>query len=528
MRISDLAVFVIYLAGIVIFGSTFYRKNRSAEAFTLGNRSFPVWVVAMSIFATFVSSISYLAVPGQAYLTNWNAFAFSLSLPVAAWVAVKFFVPHYRSVNSPSAYTYLEKRFGRWAKRYVATMYLLTQLMRSGTILLLLALPLNVLLGWDIGIIIMVTGVCVMVYALLGGIQAVMWTDAIQGIILIAGAVICGVILLFSMPEGPGQVFDIAAEYDKFSLGSFDSSLRDSTFWVVLVYGLFINLQNYGIDQNYIQRYMTARSEREAKKSALIGGLMYIPVSALFLFIGTALFSFYKASPGLLPDGMAADSVFPYFMVNQLPAGITGLLIASVFAAGMSTISTSVNSSATVILTDFFRIREPGGRDNDSSGRSPHPDRDESSSGKAHSISLKETGSMYPLEKQRMKILYLSSGTFMVASVGIAMAMVRVDSILDAWWKLASIFSGGMLGLFLLGFVTRRVKNSAAVAGVLSGLLVIAWMSLSGLLPEGTSLHRFANPFHSYLTVVLGTSAIFLTGFLVSIASRTFKRKNPA
>ncbi len=170
-------------------------------------------------------------------------------------------------------------------------------MMRIGTILYLLALPVNALFGWDILTIIAVTGLVVMGYSLLGGIQAVMWTDAIQGIVLIGGAIVCLGYIFFSMPEGPGQVFTIAVENDKFSLGSFGSSLSESTFWVVLIYGIFINLQNYGIDQNYVQRYMASSSEAEAKRSAFWGGMLYVPVSMLFFLIGTALFSYYRYSP---------------------------------------------------------------------------------------------------------------------------------------------------------------------------------------------------------------------------------------
>ena len=492
MSIIDISIFAIYLIGIVLFGSSFYKKNKSASAFTLGNNSLPTWVLSLSILATFVSSISYLALPGQAYLTNWNAFAFSLSLPVASIIAVRFFVPLYRSVNSPSAYTYLERRFGPWAKTYASVMYLLTQLMRAGTILFLMALPLNVLMGWDITTIIVVTGLCVMIYSLLGGIQAVVWTDAIQAIILIAGAVICIGILLFSLPEGPGQLFTFAAEHEKFSLGSFGAELTSSTFWVVLIYGFFINLQNFGIDQNYIQRYMSSRSDKDAQKSALFGGLMYVPVSALFLFIGTALFSFYKANPGLLPVGVDGDEVFPWFIVNQLPVGLTGLLISSIFAAGMSTISTSLNSSATVILVDFFKL-PPGGQET---------------------------------ERKSMLVLYLSSFIFSVIAIFIAVAMINVQSALDAWWKLASIFSGGMLGLFLLGYLAPKVKNTAAVIGVVAGVLVIGWMSLSPIIFTKGVLMKYASPFHSYLSIVFGTVAIFIVGFIIGhMANKLIKRK---
>jgi SSS family solute:Na+ symporter len=316
----------------------------------------------------------------------------------------------------------------------------------------------------------------------------VIWTDAIQGIILILGAILAAVLLLFSMPEGPSQFFSIAAENNKFSLGSFDAGFKTSTFWVVLIYGIFINLQNFGIDQNYIQRYMTASSEKEAKKSAVYGALMYIPVSFLFLFIGTALYCYYTTNPGLLPAGTEGDRVFPFYIINNMPAGLTGLLIASVFAAGMSTISTSINSSATVILNDYFKKSLKPGQE----------------------------------EKTSMNILYASTLIFSILSIIVAVAMINVQSALDAWWKLASIFSGGMLGLFLLGYFSKKISNASAISGVIGGVLVIAWMSLSPVLFKG-DLRKFASPFHSYLTIVFGTSVIFIVGFLAGIL--TFNRK---
>jgi solute:Na+ symporter, SSS family len=491
MNLLDISIFLVYLIGIVLFGSSFYRKNKSSDSFTLGNRNIPTWVISMSIFATFVSSISYLALPGQAYQSDWNPFVFSLSLPLASFMAVKFFVPLYRSVNSPSAYTYLEIRFGPWAKIYASAMYLLTQLMRTGTILFLLALTLNVIAGWNMITVIVITGLTVMIYSLLGGIQAVVWTDAIQGIILISGALICAAVLLFSMPEGPGQLFQIAAENHKFSLGSFKMVLTTSSFWVVLIYGIFINLQNFGIDQNYIQRYMTAGSEKEAKKSALYGGLLYIPVSMIFLFIGTSLFSYYSVHSGILPDGIQPDRVFPFYIIHSLPAGLTGLLVASIFAAGMSTISTSVNSSATVILNDYFKK------------------------------SLKDNTN----EKTSMKILYSSTFIFSVLSIFIAIAMINVQSALETWWKLASVFSGGMLGLFLLGFFLKRINNLSAITGVIAGVLVIAWMSLSPMLLKIEGLQKYASPFHSYLSIVFGTMTIFIVGFLIGYLLNVLKRK---
>ncbi len=289
--------------------------------------------------------------------------------------------------------------------------------------------------------------------------------------------------LHFRWLKDPDQLFEIARANHKFSLGSFGASLTGSTFWVVLVYGLFINLQNYGIDQNYVQRYMTTETDKQAKSSALFGSLLYIPVSLIFFYIGTALFSYYTAQPDLLPEELkmagAGDKVFPYFIATGLPAGITGLLIAAIFAAGMSTVSTSLNSTATIVLTDYYKR-----------------------------YFNKEAG-----EKTSMKVLYISSFLMGTAGIAIAISLVGVESALDAWWSLASIFSGGMLGLFLLGFISKRSGKPEAVIGVIVGVIIIIWMSLSPIyFTEGKNL-AFRSPFHTNLTIVFGTMAIFLVGF---------------
>ena len=299
LPIIDLAIFLIYMLAIVGFGISFSFRKRNSNDFTTGGGRLPSWAIGMSIFATFVSSISFLALPGNAYLSNWNGFVFSLSIPLAALIAVKYFVPLYRKLNSESAYFYLEQRFGLWARIYASICYLLTQLARMGTILYLLALPMNALFGWSIPMIIIITGISVIIYSMMGGIEAVIWTDAIQGIVLIAGALACLLVIFVEIPGGPSEVFMIAESSDKFSLGSFELDFTTSTFWMILIYGLFINLQNFGIDQNYVQRYISAKTEKEAIKSTWLGSLLYVPVSLIFFFIGTALFAFYQAQPDL-------------------------------------------------------------------------------------------------------------------------------------------------------------------------------------------------------------------------------------
>lgn len=495
LPVIDLVIFFAYMAGIVLYGASFYLKKRSSSQFVSGGGRIPSWVIGMSIFATFVSSISFLALPGSAYLNNWNGYALSLSIPVALVIAVKYFVPLYRRINSISAYHFLEMRFGRWARVYASTCYLLTQLVRMGAVMYLLALPLNALLGWSIPFIILITGISVIIYSTLGGLEAVIWTDTVQGTILIASALMCPIIIMFSMPDGPGQIFSIADAADKFSLGSFGSSLTESTFWVVLFYGLFINLQNFGIDQNYVQRYISAKTEKEAKRATWLGGLLYLPVSFLFFFIGTSLFAYYQAMPELLPADLRgpgnADKIFPYFIVSRLPVGLTGLVIASIFAAGMSTISTSINSSATVILEDHFK-----------------------------KYIYKNLS-----EKASMKILTIASVSMGILSIVVALSLNGVKSVLDAYWALASIFSGGILGLFLLAYWGKNVKRIYAVRGVILGVMLIGWMSLS---PVFIKDGAWRSPFHANLTIVFGTLVIFLSGLLFSSFFRIKKTaRNP-
>ena len=481
MNTIDLIIFLVFTLGVVVFGCSFYKKGNTSAEFTEAGRSLPGWVVGMSIFATYVSSISYIGYPGKAFAADWNAFVFSLSIPIASYFAARYFVPFYRHGGSVSAYTFLEEKFGRWARLYASACYLLTQIARMGSILYLLAVPMHILMGWNMHVVIIATSIGIIIYSMLGGLKAVIWADAIQGIILIGGALLCLGILCFSMPEGPAQVFDLAIhspQGNKFSLGEFTGDLTSSTFWVCLIYGIFINLQNYGIDQNYVQRYHAAKTDRDARFSALFGGYLFIPVSALFFLIGSALYSYYTAHPHLLPADIAGkpDYVFPFFIVNGLPVGLRGLLIASIFAAGMSTVSTSVTSAATIILTDYYKplVRNAS-------------------------------------ERRQVYVLRLSSVLVGIIGIFVAIAMLSVESIIDAWWKLSSIFSGGMLGLFLLGIMPRRIHRWAALAGCVAGIAVIAWISLAGLY-DLPGIHL-----HEYLAIVLGTTTIFVVGFLVTL-----------
>lgn len=514
----DGLILALYFLSTLGIGFYFYRRTRSREGFTAAGRSLPGWACGLSIFATYVSSISFLALPGKAYADNWNSFVFSLSLPLATWIAVRYFLPYYRRTGEVSAYAHLEHRFGLWARMYASVFYILTQLARIGVVMYLMALPMSLLLGWDIRTVILITGISVTVYSLAGGITAVIWTDALQAIVLMGGAILCAGMLLFNMPEGPGQLFRIAAEHDKFSLGRFDASLTDATFWVVLIYGIVINLQNFGIDQSYIQRYIASKDDRHARKSVWLGGLLYVPVSAVFFFIGTGLFAFYQAHPdalgelrrdvarqqllsegaddaetvvaeraGQLDHAALGDKVFPHFMGRNLPAGVRGLLIAAIFAAAMSTVSTSLNSSATLLATDWVHRFIP---------------------------TLSEKGFM--------RVLYGATLLWGLGGTALSLMLIHLTSALDAWWTLSGVLGGGMLGLFLLGLISRRVRNVPAAVAVILGLLAIAWMTLS---PRMTSWPRcLQSSFHAFLIPVFGTLTILVSGMFLQTVL-TSKRK---
>ena len=481
LRGFDIAVLVLYVGTIFGLGCWLVRRTRNPHEFTAAGGRLAGWVVGLSIFGTYVSSISFLANPGKSYAADWNSWVFGLSLPLAAWIAVKYFVPFYRRYGHISAYAHLEQRFGLWARSYAGVCYLLTQLARMASILYLVAMALQPLTGWSVTTIILITGVLVTVYTMIGGIEAVIWTDVVQSVVLTVGAVVCVGLILFGMPEGPGQVFAIAREQDKFSLGSFGASLAAPTFWVVLVYGLVINLQNFGIDQSYVQRYHAARSEKEAGRSVWMAAWLYLPISGLLFFVGTGLFAFYSAQPELLSEGLAADKVFPHFIATELPTGATGLLVAAIFAAAMSSIDTSLNSSSTLILEDFCK-------------RYMMPN-------------LSPQGSML--------ILYASTLALGIGGTLFAIVMMGEErNVLDVWWDLAGLFAGGMLGLFLLGMIARSARAPAALAGVAAGLAVILWMTFSSRLPEEWS--QFRSPFNSFLTVVFGTMTILIVGLVVS------------
>ncbi|QDK77567.1 sodium/solute symporter [Spirosoma sp. KCTC 42546] len=504
LPILDIAIIIAYLIAMVLVGFFFSRRNTSADEFTRAAGRIPGWAIGISIYATFLSSNTFLGVPGKAFGGNWNAFVFSLSMPLAAWFATKYFVPFYRSTGEVSAYTNLEKRFGTWARTYVVVCFLFTQLARIGSIFFGISLTLQALTGYSMVTIMVITGICIVVYTVMGGIEAVIWTEVVQGILKTLGAVIIIYLVVNQVPGGFNDILTMGSATNKFSLGTTAFDFVHSSFWVVLLYGFFINLNNFGMDQNYVQRYHAATSAAEANKSVWLCVWIYVPVSLLFFSIGTCLYTYYMQNPELLrsiklqaaseqlslainkPEVVQlaaamkpsdyADKVMPHFMVHMIPTGLLGLIVSAILSAAMSTISSGMNASATVFTEDIYK----------------------------RYVNRSST------EKNSLKILYIA--TVVVGLIGMlcGIAMIGVKSLLDVWWTLSGIFAGGMLGLFLLGLISKQATNKDALTGTLIGILVIGWMSLSYLIPDQYGFLRF--PLHANMIIVVGTLSIFLTG----------------
>ncbi len=477
----DLLIIGVYLVGTTLFGCSFFFKKKSGDAantFMTGGGRLPTWAIALSVFATHVSSISFLALPEGAFDKNWWGWINSITVPIATLVAAIWFVPFYRRATSVSAYSFLEKRFGAWARIYASACFLVMQSARSGIILLLLAILVNQLLGFSYESIIIVTGVATLVYSMMGGFSAVVWADAIQSLILIGGTVVCVVCLLIFTPNLAGNLQD-AWEAGKISLGSMDlSDWGSNTFWVLFFYGICINLQNFGVDQCYTQRYIAAKDTKAAVKSICGSACLYVTLTLLFSVIGTLLWM-YNHATGAVPEGMKAAEVFPWFIMSKLPTGVSGLLVAAIIAAAMSTLSTTLNSGSTVLLEDYWK----------------------------RFFASKSTA------KSDMAFLRVMTVVLALVSIITALSVVWIwgkdnKTVLGMWYMLQGVLSGGMLGLFLIGAFAKRTGSVHALVATVCGFLALLWVVF------GQRILPLPWPLHIHMSLVFGTLAVVVVGFL--------------
>lgn len=421
--------------------------------------------------------------PAKTFSSNWSAYAMGLSSPILAWLTVKYFVPFYRSTNDICSYSHLRRRFGNWASIYAVICLILSNIIWMGTILYLLAMALSMMTGVESKYIIIITGTVVTAYTCMGGIKAVIWTDVLQCFILIAGTLICLYYILSLIPGGIEQAHEIAMANDKFSFGNFKFNFSESTFWVYLITGFTLNLQTFGINQGFVQRYFSAKSQKAASSSIQIATLLYLFITALFFLIGTYLFSFYQIFPDRLPNEIVeqgTEFIYPHFLMKELPVGIKGLVITAILAAAMSSIDSGINCIATAVYSEIY-------------------------------IPIIENKHK---SVKSINILYIFSALSGILSIATAEILKNSQSLLDAWWAMDSIFSGGTLGLFILAFISKKAKKPAALMAVILGTTIIVWIALSNYFSNNSNFPKL--PLHSFMTLFVGSTIIVLMGIIYS------------
>ena len=482
LRPGDVVSLGLYLALTVAIALWTVRRAGTTEGYFLASRRMSGWAVGLSMLATAISSVTFLAYPGSAYEGNWSRLVPGLMLPIATLIGVLVFIPFYRSCSLTSAYEYLESRFGPWGRTYGCLLFTLGSIYRTGSILYLLAIPIKQMTGLSAETTIIGTGIFVVFYTMLGGIEAVIWTDVMQGIVLTLGGIVCVLVVLLKIPEGVGGLLRHALAAHKFSLNvSFDFDLTRDTFIVLALNGLIGNIQEFATDQTKVQRYLAPKTLAGARQAAWWCGLGCIPTWMLFMFVGTCLFVFYSYFPNALKPGLKSDEVFPFFILTQLPQGVGGFVIAAVFAAAMSSIASSMNATATVVMVDIYKR-----------------------------YLVKDKEDRHYLAAARWTTL-IAGALMMVAAL--SLLIIKATSILDAFFKLGAVFAGGLGGLFLLGFLTTRATNRAAKVGIAAALLVIGWLTISqfDILP-----HPFRSPTHAFLIGVIGNVTVFTVGLICS------------
>lgn len=449
----DIVIILVYGLLLLGMGIYFFRKSKTSEHFMVAGRTIPAWAAGIAVMSTYTSSISYIAVPGKAFDDNWHPLIFALTAIPVAWFVTKFVIPHYRKNKIISVYSYLENRIGSWGRIYAAFSFLLFMIGRIAIILYLSSLLLSSFVDADIGTIIIIVGIITIIYTLMGGMEAVIWTDVLQSVIMIGGILFVGYLLTTAVFVAPENLIQNALEKNKFSLGDINFSFSDRTVWVMIIYGITENVRNLVADQNYTQKYSTVGTEKEAKKSVWVAMLIYLPLTAIFLFIGTALFAFYGGEVHILNESITrGDEVFPYFIATELPAGIKGVLIAAIMAASMSTVDSALNSSATVFYIDFY---------------------------KKYVVPVDSGNSL--------NILRGSTVIWGILGIGFALLMINAKSALDVWWQISGIFGGGILGLFLLALYHVKISRIQGILSVAFSIIIIVWGTFMRDLPQNYS-----------------------------------------
>src|SRR5215218_4718197 len=500
MPVLDLAVIAAYIIGTVAFGAWVSRAQENVKDYFVSGRTIPWWAIMGSIVATETSTVTFISVPGYAFAGNFTFLQLVFGYLIGRVVVSVIFVPAYFRGELLTVYQLLGERFGTALKRLASGLFLVTRSLSDGFRLfatgLVLAAVLRAMPGVDAAIQsrlpgleptyavlvvpVLLMGVATIVYTYMGGMTAVIWTDVIQLGIYLLGAAVAVVVLLDRLPGGWSQVVDAARAANKFQLLDFTFDLsRGYTFWSGVIGGAFLTTATHGTDQMMVQRYLCSRNVRDARTALLTSGIVVLAQFVLFLVIGTMLYTFYAGAPqelaAITVNGrVQTDRVFPLFIVSHMPLGLMGLVVAAIFAAAMSTLSSSLNSSAAAAVNDFYVLMTAGARSD-----------------------------RHYLAVSRVFTAACGAIQIAVALVAIGLSTRVVDEVLG----IASFTNGVILGMFLLGTFTRASQGSAAV-GVATGIAVMLgvkfltavswqWYVLIGSLATlgaGALTHAIAGP----------------------------------
>lgn len=494
----DWIVIAFYFGVMGYLGYYFSKKNKDTEEYFLGGRSFKGWVLGLSMVGTSISSISFLAYPADAYRTAWLRMLPNFVMPLAAIVALLVFIPLFRADRMTSAYQYLGMRFGTGIRIYGSCAYMVTQFIRLGIVLYLLGNLMETMLGWPIWLCIIAAGIVVAAYTIAGGFEAVVWTDVIQTIVLVLGGAAVLIAIVGKIPGGLSEIINVASADGKLGFSELRGeelvpvgwawALSKKTGLMMLVLGLTAWLQEFASDQNVVQRYCSAASDAEARKAVWWSVLCRLPIWAFFMFLGTALYVFFKSNPSdaataMLTGAQKAEGILPYFVMNFLPPGLAGLIIAAAVAAAMSSLDSSMNAISAVFVTDLYRERIRPGRD----------------------------------EAHYLGVARIVCCVAAIVMVGLATLLAYTDTktLQDVSTMLGAVFGGGLLGLFCFGFFTKWGDGRAAGVGVVATVCYTICIILgkNELIPMP--------PFDLYYAAIIGNLIMF---GVTALASCVFPR----
>jgi SSS family transporter len=437
---------IIYLSGMILIGVYFVNKNKDTNDYFRGGQQIPWWAAACSIFATMLSSITYMAISAKSYATNWE---FLLAYPMILFVAlfvIRYILPFFRRIDATSAYEYLEMRFNRTARMIGSGFFIVFQIGRMAIVMFLSALALSTITPLTAIQSILIMGTLSIIYSTLGGVEAVVWTDTIQTFVLLGGALLACGWIFFHFQGGVGEFFQIAAANNKFHMINWDwnsSSYTTAAFWIIVLGALGQNMISYSSDQAVVQRYMTTSNQKRAAKSILTNGIMSQFAGLLFFLIGTALFVFYHQNPGHLDPTFKTDAILPLFIVRELPIGVSGVIIAGIFAAAQSTISTSMNSTSSALITDFSRA-------------------------------------FFGERKEKFYLAQARWATVIIGILGTGTALLfataEIKSLFDQFISIIGLFGASICGLFLLGIFTKKANGNGAIIGAAFGAIILFWV----------------------------------------------------